>query len=443
MVALPGCLNSTHPYAKHSFTALPAAPNADHLCQPHALPAVPVCGRAAPPFADDVSRGPWLTQGARLVARDSRLVRDLLHEIPDFPARRAARRCTWVGVAGGSAATPQACKVRARGAAESTTCCAHPFVRLCNPPGTLHASPIALSWSAVFSCPHLNSQAAAPPSTSTDACSPLTAAGCCSYLASGSQAAATTRDMILAHPINIEELAKLGKIRGMRRMVIALEHVYCISGTFSADLCSQDLLPSRPGVAGVGVPLQLCTPGGAGSRHHLGALQASFVVPNHAGPRGIVKGPKADGIMLLPCSCHRGATAAFAHARPLTPPLDFMLLCISLQLPAGEGDAGGAGPATGGERGDIGRGHNLGAFLSEFFCFKVQGLWCLWMEGTAWVRCFCGCVRYQILAHQPHSKAGCVQVRVCGYSDHLSNSVWASLRKDGGLGIATFCCKRA
>lgn len=36
------------------------------------------------------------------------------------------------------------------------------------------------------------------------------AGGRCPYLASGSQAAATTRDMILAHPIDIEELAKLG-----------------------------------------------------------------------------------------------------------------------------------------------------------------------------------------------------------------------------------------
>lgn len=37
-------------------------------------------------------------------------------------------------------------------------------------------------------------------------------AGRCPYLASGSQAAATTRDMILAHPIDIEELGKLGEI---------------------------------------------------------------------------------------------------------------------------------------------------------------------------------------------------------------------------------------
>ncbi|PRW20458.1 putative ATP-dependent RNA helicase DDX11 [Chlorella sorokiniana] len=37
------------------------------------------------------------------------------------------------------------------------------------------------------------------------------ASGRCPYLASGSQAAATTRDMILAHPIDIEELAKLGR----------------------------------------------------------------------------------------------------------------------------------------------------------------------------------------------------------------------------------------
>ncbi|PSC69979.1 putative ATP-dependent RNA helicase DDX11 [Micractinium conductrix] len=37
------------------------------------------------------------------------------------------------------------------------------------------------------------------------------ASGRCPYLASGSQAAATTRDMILAHPMDIEELAKLGR----------------------------------------------------------------------------------------------------------------------------------------------------------------------------------------------------------------------------------------
>lgn len=42
---------------------------------------------------------------------------------------------------------------------------------------------------------------------------PLQVAGSgrCPYLASGTQAAATTRDMILASPIDIEELAKLGE----------------------------------------------------------------------------------------------------------------------------------------------------------------------------------------------------------------------------------------
>jgi chromosome transmission fidelity protein 1 len=40
------------------------------------------------------------------------------------------------------------------------------------------------------------------------------ASGRCPFLAAGSQAAATTRDMILAHPLDIEELAKLGRRRG-------------------------------------------------------------------------------------------------------------------------------------------------------------------------------------------------------------------------------------
>lgn len=124
-------------------------------------------------------------------------------------------------------------------------CCAHPLVRLCNPRGTLHTSPIALALVSLLKppSPGQGSQAASlrPQALTLGSLLPpalaQAAAGRCPYLASGSQVAATTRDMILAHPIDIEELAKLGAIPKMWRMVIALVPCHCIAGAFSERTC--------------------------------------------------------------------------------------------------------------------------------------------------------------------------------------------------------------
>lgn len=75
------------------------------------------------------------------------------------------------------------------------------------------------------------------------------AGGRCPYLASGSQAAATTRDMILAHPIDIEELAKLGT--PMVGAAVCCQSPRCAVCTVACRLpslpCSPLLLPFMVG----------------------------------------------------------------------------------------------------------------------------------------------------------------------------------------------------